>query len=103
MTAAPILIVDDNATNLNLIRVLIIEGDAITRNMLRLTLEAGRYVVAEAPDAGSALRWAGDHPPDLILQDLVLPDMDGITLLARLRGLRHSATIPVICCSGLMT
>jgi CheY-like chemotaxis protein len=67
----PILIVDDNPANLKLIRVL---------------LTAEGYVVRVAGDAEEALAVLAEFRPRLILMDLQLPGMDGLTLTRRLKS-----------------
>jgi CheY-like chemotaxis protein len=67
----PILIVDDNPTNLKLARVM---------------LAAEGYDVRVAVDAEEALAMLGGFHPRLILMDLQLPGMDGLTLTRHLKG-----------------
>jgi CheY-like chemotaxis protein len=67
----PILIVDDNPTNLKLIRVL---------------LTAEGYVVRVAGDAEEAMAVLAEFRPRLILMDLQLPGMDGLTLTRQLKS-----------------
>src|SRR3979409_1596266 len=89
MTAAPsILVVEDNPT---------------TRKMLRLALVTEGYAVIEAADARSALAAAESTLPDLILQDLILPDMDGLELLRRLRALPGGTEVPILALSGFLS
>jgi PAS domain S-box-containing protein len=89
MTAAPtILVVEDNPT---------------TRQMLSLALVAEGYGVVEAADAQEALATAEHSLPDLILQDLILPDMDGLELLRRLRVLPGGAELPILALSGFLS
>lgn len=82
--------------------VLIIEDNPVTRKMLRLTLENGQYQVWEAVDGETALHIAQALAPDLILQDLRLPDMDGFDLIGRLRSLASTRATPILCYSGLV-
>ena len=84
-------------------KILVVEDNEITRKMLRVTLQAESYDVLEAGDAASALELAPEVRPDLVLQDLRLPDMDGFDLLARLRALPALADIPVIAVSGFVS
>ena len=84
-------------------KILVVEDNEITRKMLRLTLQAESYDVLEAGDAATALELAPAVKPDLVLQDLRLPDMDGFDLLARLRELPALADIPVIAVSGFVS
>lgn len=80
--------------------VLVVEDNPVTRKMLRLTLESEQYVVVEAGDARAALEAAGARLPGLILQDLILPDMNGFELVAELRRLPGAAELPILALSG---
>ncbi|HVR11738.1 MAG TPA: response regulator [Thermoanaerobaculia bacterium] len=71
MTGEPILIVDDNPANLKLVRVL---------------LRSEGYEVRVAVDAEEALTVLRGFRPRLILMDLQLPGMDGLTLTRRLKA-----------------
>lgn len=81
MTGEPILIVDDNASNLKLLRVL---------------LETEGYVVRTAEHAYAALRLLRDFHPRLILMDLQLPGMDGLTLTRELKASSETADIAIV-------
>lgn len=83
--------------------ILIVEDNPITRKMAKVALEGGGYTVLEAQDAQSCLDLARQQKASLILQDLFLPDMDGIALLRELRSLPDCATIPIIAFSGSLT
>ena len=71
-----------------MIRVLIADDHAVVRQGLRtfLDLQEDMEVVAEAADGVEALAAAEEHAPDVVLVDLVMPNMDGIEAL---RGLRE--------------
>ena len=71
MTGEPLLIVDDNAINLKLVRVL---------------LEGEGYEVRVAADADEALAILTQFRPRLILMDIQLPGMDGLTLTRMLKA-----------------
>jgi DNA-binding NarL/FixJ family response regulator len=65
--------------------VLIVDDNARFRERARRSLEADGYtVVAEAEDGASALRAARRHRPDVVLVDVGLPDMSGLTLAEQL-------------------
>ncbi len=70
--------------------------------MLRITLEAMKYTVIEAEDGKSALA-AIQLKPDLILQDLILPDISGIDLVKKIREQQHCKDIPIIALSGFVS
>ena len=77
--------------------VLVVEDDAETRRALARDLGARGYRVTEAGDGRSALeRWEARRP-DVVLLDLVLPDIDGLQLIRRIR--RDAAT-PIVILSG---
>jgi two-component system, chemotaxis family, protein-glutamate methylesterase/glutaminase len=82
------------------IRVLLVDDSVVTRRLLRqlLTSEADIEVVAEAPDPYVARELAMEHRPDVVLLDIEMPGMDGISFLRKLT--RYSPT-PVVVCSSL--
>jgi PAS domain S-box-containing protein len=82
-------------------RVLVVEDNAITRKFLRVALQAEGYEVVEAADGAAAVEAAAGAVPDLVLQDLVLPDCDGFELHARLRALPGLDAVPILAISGL--
>ncbi len=81
-------------------RILLVEDNPLTRGVVREMLLSGGYEVEEAPDGGAALDLAARRRPDLVLQDMALPDMDGMELLRRLRGVL-GAGVPIVALSGL--
>ncbi len=79
-------------------RILIVDDDPRARAGLQLLLQGEGYVVELAPSAAVAFRMVGENPPDLVLTDLQMPEMDGIALC---RGLHvHSPQLPVIVVTG---
>jgi CheY-like chemotaxis protein len=82
--------------------ILIVEDNPITRKLLRITLESEGYRVVEAGDGGAALAVAREKMPALVVQDLVLPDIDGVDLAVELRALPNGgAALPIVALSGL--
>jgi two-component system, OmpR family, KDP operon response regulator KdpE len=67
-------------------RVLIVEDDPQLLRALAINLRARHYGVDTAPDGATALAAANRRPPDLVILDLGLPDMDGIQVIRGLRG-----------------
>ena len=84
-------------------KILVVEDNEITRKLLRVTLRTASYEMLEAPDGTSALALAARERPDLVLQDLKLPDMDGVDLVRRLRELPGCADLPVLAVSGFIS
>jgi two-component system KDP operon response regulator KdpE len=65
--------------------ILLIEDEAPIRHFLRTSLTGEHYRVAEAETGGLGIRLAAQQPPDLVILDLGLPDMDGQDVLRQLR------------------
>src|SRR3984893_258205 len=72
---------------------LVVDDEVQIRRFLRAGLELDGFAVEEAESGIQALRCATLQPPDLVILDLGLPDMDGSEVLERLRGW---STVPVI-------
>jgi len=77
--------------------ILVIEDEQPIACFLRLTLGSQGYEVLEATTAAAALLEAASHPPDLVILDLGLPDMDGVDLV---KQLRTWSGVPVIIVSA---
>jgi len=77
--------------------VLIIEDDATIRTALVRALSARSHSTMTAPNALEGLESLVDHPPDVVLLDLGLPDLDGAALLAMIRAV---SDVPVIVVSA---
>jgi two-component system KDP operon response regulator KdpE len=75
------------------IRILIVEDEPQMQKFLRTCLAADGYRIVEATKGQEGLELARTHNPDLILLDLGLPDMDGTTVIARIRAF---SDVPVI-------
>jgi two-component system, OmpR family, KDP operon response regulator KdpE len=78
-------------------RVLIVDDDRQLLRALRITLGARGYEVAIAGDGASGLAMASRTPPDLMIVDLGLPDLDGVAVVEALRGW---TTAPIIVLSA---
>lgn len=77
-------------------RVLYIEDDPNNRMLVRRILMASDIDVIEAADAPSGIQMAVDDPPDLILMDMSMPGMDGITATKKIRTMPEIKTIPIV-------
>ncbi len=64
---------------------LIIDDEVQMRRLLRVCLESNGYRVVEAASGQEGITQAAQHPPDVVLLDLGLPDMEGVAVLKRLR------------------
>ena len=70
---------------MNKAEILVIDDEQQIRKLLEITLQSNQYLVKEAVSAKEGLIMAANHPPDLILLDLGLPDENGHTVLKKLR------------------
>ncbi|WP_406456085.1 response regulator transcription factor [Streptomyces sp. NBC_00876] len=78
-------------------RVLVVEDEPQLVRAIAINLHARKYEVDAAADGNTALRLAAAHPPDAVLLDLGLPDMDGIEVM---RGLRRWSRAPILVVSA---
>lgn len=76
--------------------VLMIEDNPNNARLMRRVLERGDFAVLHAEDGESALEMALTEPPDIILLDLGLPDVDGLTVAAFLKQTEALRDIPLI-------
>jgi two-component system KDP operon response regulator KdpE len=78
------------------LRVLVIDDEPPIRKLLRVGLSAHGYQIMEASSGKMALELLGEQPPDLIVLDLGLPDMQGHELLRTMRARNDSVPIVVL-------
>jgi DNA-binding response OmpR family regulator len=78
--------------------ILIVEDEDLLREGVQEVLEMNDYVVIGAADGVEALQWLSETPVDLVVTDLVMPNMDGVDFVAKLR--ERYANLPVIVVSG---
>jgi two-component system KDP operon response regulator KdpE len=78
-------------------KILVIEDEAPLRRALRIFLEAHDYEVVLAATGQDGLDLAAKEHPDVVILDLGLPDMDGVTVAA---GLRGWSTVPIVVLSA---
>lgn len=78
--------------------VLVIDDDATVRTMVHRMLEGAGYSVLDAENGRDGLRLFEERDPDLVITDVIMPDMDGIETLRALRQ-RHPAA-RVVAISG---
>jgi DNA-binding response OmpR family regulator len=76
--------------------ILVVEDEADIRELVQLTLERANYSVITAETGEEACKLAVSGLPDLIILDLMLPDMQGFDVCKRLRGQSTTTTIPII-------
>jgi len=77
-------------------RILVVDDDRLLRQMVRDLLEGADCAVAEAVDGADGLAQAAALQPDLILLDVMMPNVDGYTACSRLKADPATQAIPVI-------
>jgi CheY-like chemotaxis protein len=82
-------------------RILIVEDSADLSLFLKMELEWEGYTVNLASEGKTALEIARRTPPDVIVSDIKMPDIDGLELIRRLRQMPELAGVPVIALTGL--
>jgi two-component system cell cycle response regulator DivK len=76
--------------------IMIVEDNEKNLKLARFVLTANGFRTLEAQTAEACLLLAREHTPDLILMDIQLPGMDGVTALQRLKAEPQTAAIPVV-------
>jgi CheY-like chemotaxis protein len=85
------------------VTVLVVEDNPITRKMLRVSLESDGYRVAEAGEGRQARAAAAARRPDVVVLDFVLPDIDGVRLLAEIRRDLGAPELPAVVVTGMVS
>ena len=81
--------------------LLVVDDDLTARQTMEAFLTRNGYEVSLAPNGEMALMFARENPPELILLDIRLPDMDGFQVCRLLKEDQKTRDIPVIFISGL--
>ena len=82
--------------------ILYVEDDLHVRTTAKLVMEViGKFEVRECSSGREALVAARDFQPDLILLDMLMPELDGVNTLAMLRRMPHLADVPALFVTGL--
>src|SRR6478735_1818994 len=82
-------------------RILVVDDEASIRDLLSKTLALAEYEVDVAPDGRAALERMRMYPYDLLIADLKMPGMDGLTVIREAK--RYKGDLPVIIISGFST
>ncbi|HEV2434629.1 MAG TPA: response regulator, partial [Verrucomicrobiae bacterium] len=81
--------------------VLVVDDEEQNRSLLRDPLEARGYDIAEAENGLQALQKIAGRPPDVVLLDLMMPEMDGFEVCRRLKADLRTAHIPILMVTAL--
>jgi CheY-like chemotaxis protein len=80
--------------------ILIVEDDPNLRAVIRMVLERAGYEVAEAKNGLDGLQSIERQTPELVIADMIMPVMNGIELVERIRSNPKTASIPIVLLSG---
>ena len=81
-------------------RILIVDDDLFSRKLISATLVKGGYACTAVSSGAEALSYVAQETPDLIILDVMMPEMDGYELCAKLREMPQTARIPIIMLTG---
>ncbi len=84
-------------------KILIVEDNSELLELLRLSLKQAGFKVVTASNGVSALESARSAAPDLVVLDLVLPELDGFAVCEILRREPETSAIPIVILTGLST
>ncbi|WP_455205700.1 hybrid sensor histidine kinase/response regulator [Kaarinaea lacus] len=82
-------------------RLLIVDDDAMLRNLMRIKLKRSGYEVCEAADGSEAVKVFEQHHPDIVLMDANMPDVDGFQATAEIKNHPLGSHTPILMVSGL--
>ena len=80
--------------------ILIADDDPMIRNLLRIMLETADYTVIEAQDGQDALTKISATNPDLMILNVMMPKMDGLTVCKTVRKQEDTTFLPILMLSG---
>ena len=76
--------------------ILVVEDNALNMKLVKSLLKIGEYDMVEAPDAETGITFARNKKPDLILMDIQLPGMDGLTATRTIKEDPSVKDIPIV-------
>ena len=85
------------------VKILIVDDEADTRDLLTLMLGRVGYTTLEAKDGLDGIAQVQANHPDLILSDITMPNLDGIEMVRRLRQMPEGGQTPILVMSAYGT
>lgn len=82
-------------------KILIVEDDAMIMEMYSMRLKEDGYEVFQAVDGAEGVKLAHENAPDIILLDIILPKLDGFSVLAKIKADDKAKNAPVIILTNL--
>lgn len=84
-------------------KVLLVEDDQMIRTMYESKLKQAGYSVTSVDNGADGLRLALEEKPDIILLDVILPQVDGFSVLEEIRSNKDMKSLPIIMLTNLST
>jgi DNA-binding response OmpR family regulator len=84
-------------------KILVIDDEPIFSKMIREGIDSTKYEVFDAPDGEVGLKMVDEVTPDLVLLDIMMPNLDGMGFLKKLNETHGKGTLPVVITSNLST
>lgn len=81
-------------------RILVVDDDPMIVRLLRLNFEMDGYEVVEASNGREALDAVAEHNPDLVVCDVMMPVMDGLEVVEKLRKDGKTSNLPIVMLSA---
>ena len=81
-------------------KILIIDDEEDIRKILKMRLEQEGFTIVQANDGDVGAKTAEQEVPDMIIMDIMMPNMDGYSCLKEVRSLPKTKDIPVLMLSG---
>ena len=78
--------------------ILVVDDDEMMRSFVKELLSMNNYSITEAANGKDGLKQFRDNPPDLVITDIIMPEMEGITFIRALRDINKD--IPIIAMTG---
>jgi len=82
-------------------RVLVVDDNFVNVKLLEALLKSASYEVATAMSGDAALEEVRQFRPDIVLLDVMMPEMDGYEVCRRIRQIKEAARVPVIMITAL--
>ena len=82
-------------------KIFIVEDDPVTVRLLKVMLEKRNYDVQDCDNGAAAIDKIRDYKPDLVLMDVIMPEIDGVEATRMIKNDPELASIPVIILSAL--
>jgi two-component system alkaline phosphatase synthesis response regulator PhoP len=80
--------------------VLIVDDEPLTQDLLRMMLEPAGFRVTTAEHGLEALEKVKEEKPDIMILDVMMPHMDGITVCKKIRSSSETSDLPIVMLSG---